>query len=269
VNVTDFYGNPVVDGTTVALDYNPTTLGTLSPLNFTTTGGSGSAVFAAGTFTGTVTITATSGSAVGTTQLELTEGIQYLYLPVVTRNYTPPSPFDLVVESVTWFPAPPEEGEPYQMQVVIRNDGTGTVTDDFWVDLYLRPSTTPGVNQPWNTISLVGYGKAWLIRNDLGPGQTVTVYTSDPDDPQNPADRYSHWLPPTFADDHNPFYVLVDSWGYSYGLVDEGTAENNNLWGPANASELRGLGTEKLNRQPGPAAPSTGGPRPPLSREGE
>jgi uncharacterized repeat protein (TIGR01451 family) len=267
VTVTDQYGNIVADGTAVTLDYSPTALGTLAPLSFTTVGGGGTATFTADYITGTVTITATSGSAVGVTLLTLTQGIRYVFLPLVTRNYTPPPPYDLVVESVTWIPSPPVEGQAYQVQIVVRNDGTMTVTEDFWVDLYLRPSTTPGVNQTWNMISLAGYGKAWLVRDDIGPGQTVTLLTSDPDDPDNPSNRYSYWPPPLFDTSHNPFYVLVDSWGDSYGLVDEGTGEDNNLWGPASASGLGGAGAEEMRRKPGTAAPPSG-PRPPFSLEG-
>ncbi len=261
-DVTDVYGNAVADGTGVTLDYSPTTLGSLAPLNFTTTNGSGSAVFTAGTVIGTVTITATAGSAVGTTLLTLTESIQYVYLPLVARNYTPPPHYDLVVESVIWITSPPTEGQPYQVQVAIRNDGIMTVTSDFWVDLCLRPSATPGINQAWNMLSLVGYGKAWLVHNDIGPGQTVTLLTSDADDPEHPADRYSYLPPPLFANSHNPFYVLVDSWGQSYGQVGEGAAEDNNLWGPANASGLGGLEAEEMRRSPGPAAPPTATPTP-------
>lgn len=261
-DVTDVYGNAVADGTGVTLDYSPTTLGSLAPLNFTTTNGSGSAVFTAGTVIGTVTITATAGSAVGTTLLTLTESIQYVYLPLVARNYTPPPHYALVVESVIWIPSPPTEGQPYQVQVAIRNDGIMTVTSDFWVDFCLRPSATPGINQAWNMLSLVGYGKAWLVHDDIGPGQTVTLLTSDADDPEHPADRYSYWPPPLFANSHNPFYVLVDSWGQSYGQVGEGAAEDNNLWGPANASGLGGLEAEEMRRSPGPAAPPTATPTP-------
>ncbi len=266
VDVTDQYGNPVADDTAIALDYSPTTMGSLAPVNITTTAGSGSAVFTAGSLTGTVRITATAGGRVGTTLLTLTEGIRYVYLPMVARNYTPPPPYDLVVESVSWIPSPPTEGESYHVQVVVRNDGTMTVTTDFWVDLYLRPSATPGVNQTWNMLSLAGYGKAWLVLDDVGPGQTVTLLTSDPDDPENPSDRYSHWPPPAFDTSHNPFYVLVDSWGYDYGSVDEGTAEDNNLWGPANASGLGSLKADEMRRSPGPPAPPSG-PRPTLPLE--
>lgn len=265
-DVTDQYGNAVADGTGVSLEYNPTSLGTLAPLSITTANGSGSAVFTADVITGTVTITAASDGAVGTTLLTLVEGFYYVYLPLVARNYTPPPVYDLVVESVTWIPSPPEAGQTYHVQVVIRNDGTMTVTRDFWVDLYLNPSATPGINQTWNMLSQAGYGKAWLVYDDIAPGQTVTVLTSDPDDPSRPGDRYSYWPPPPFDASHNPFYVLVDSWGQSYGLVDEGAAEDNNLWGPMNASGLGDTGTEGMNRRPGPAAPPRGS-RPPLSIE--
>ena len=267
VDVSDQYGNAVSDDTAITLDYSPTALGTLTPLSITTTNGSGSAVFTADVITGTVTISATSGSAGGSTLLTLIEGFYHVYLPVVARNYSAPSPYDLLVESVSWIPSPPTVGDTYQMQIVIRNDGTMTVSADFWVDLYLNPSSQPGVNQTWNMLSQAGYGKAWLVRDDIGPGQTLTLLTSDPDDPSNPEDRYSNWPPPLFSASHEPFYVLVDSWGESYGLVDEGTGEDNNLWGAAKASELSGAEVKEMRRAPGPSAPSSG-PRPPLLPKG-
>lgn len=264
-HVTDAYGNAVADGTNGTLAYHPTALGSLSPLAFTTTDGSGSAIFTADVTTGTVTITATVNGLEGTTLLTLTQGITELYLPIVMRNYTPPPRYDLVVESVTWSPSPPTAGQPYHVEIVVRNDGVLTVTNDFWVDLYLNPSATPGVNQTWNMLTQAGYGKAWLVRDDLAPGATVTLHTSDPDDPLNPEDRYSHWPPPDFDASHNPFYVLVDSWGQSYGQVDEGASEDNNLWGPVNAGSLGVTGD--LSGQPGPPSPPTG-PRPQLPRQG-
>jgi adhesin/invasin len=266
-HVTDSYGNPVADGTVGTLDYDPTALGALSPLAFTTTAGSGSALFTADVTTGTVTITATVGGVEGTTLLTLTQGIRTVYLPTVMRGYAPPPRHDLLVESVTWSPSPPTAGQPYQVEIVVRNDGVLTVTNDFWVDLYLNPSATPGVNQTWNMLTQVGYGKAWLVRDDIAPGATVTLNTSDPDDPLNPDDRYSHWPPPDFDASHNPAYVLVDSWGQSYGQVDEGSAEENNLWGPVNAGSLGATEAEDLNRRPGPSVPPTG-PRPQLPGRG-
>lgn len=265
VSAADQYGNAVADDTEVTLDFSPTTLGTLSPLIFNTANGSGSAIFTAGIMSGTVTISATAGGTTGSTLLTLSEGIRFVYLPLVMRNHAPPSAYDLVVESVTWIPSPPTAGEPYHVQVVIRNDGTAMVTDDFWVDLYLQPSTTPGINQTWNMLSLTDYGKAWLVHDDIGPGQTVTLLTSDSDDPLNPENRYSHWPPPPFNPSHNPFYVLVDSWGESYGLVNE-VSEDNNLWGPGDASGLGGT-EQEMHRQPGPTTRPSG-PRPPFSLEG-
>ncbi|MFZ5915420.1 MAG: Ig-like domain-containing protein [Chloroflexota bacterium] len=266
-HVTDVYGNPVADGANGTLDYHPTALGSLAPLTFTTTAGSGAAIFTADVLTGTVTLTATVDGISGATQLTLTPGITELYLPMAMRQYAPPPRYDLLVESVTWSPSPPTAGQPYHVEIVVRNDGTLTVTNDFWVDLYLNPRATPGVNQTWDMLSRSSYGKAWLVRDDIGPGMTVTLSTADPDDPLHPGDRYSYWPPPPYDAAQNPFYVLVDSWGQSVGLVDEGNAEGNNLWGPVDASAVGAVEAKSLNGLPGPSGPPSG-PRPQLLRRG-
>jgi len=57
---------------------------------------------------------------------------------------------------------------------------------------------------------------------DIPPGGSVTLSTSDPD-----VGRFSDWPPPVYSTTHSPFYVLVDSWGYAYGVVREAREDNN------------------------------------------
>jgi len=90
VGATDQHGNAVADGTVVTLDYDPTSLGTLSPSRLYTTGGGGRAIFTAGTVPGTVTITATVGGSGGTTWLTLTQATWYYYMPLMVQKYVAP-----------------------------------------------------------------------------------------------------------------------------------------------------------------------------------
>jgi hypothetical protein len=41
------------------------------------------------------------------------------------------------------------------LSVAFENQGVASVTDEFWVDVYLNPSATPtAVNQTWNGVWL-------------------------------------------------------------------------------------------------------------------
>ena len=60
------------------------------------------------------------------------------WLPWVAKQQ--PGAPDLIVERLL--------ASPNAVQVVIKNVGQSTATDDFWVDVYLAPATTPSaVNQ--------------------------------------------------------------------------------------------------------------------------
>jgi CSLREA domain-containing protein len=67
------------------------------------------------------------------------------------------------------------------IQVTIRNQGPGTVTEPFWVDLYVNPTTAPThVNQVW--YSLGANGAAWGVTSGalpLATGQTLTLIVGD------------------------------------------------------------------------------------------
>ncbi|MDY7040430.1 MAG: invasin domain 3-containing protein, partial [Chloroflexota bacterium] len=244
--VTDAWNNPV-SGRVVTFT---TTAGSINPGPVTTdSDGYALTVLTSASIEVTATVTAYCEGLSGQVQVPFRQF--FVYLPLVARNYGP----DLIVESITFDPAPPLSGQPYNVVVTIRNQGA-SFGQDFWVDLYLNPSEVPSVNRVWNDLSQVGYGKAWLVRDGLGAGQTVTLRTSDPDDPLAPELRYSNWPPPNYNASHNPFYVLADSWGYSYGTVQESN-ESNNL-----GQTVVGSGFQ--SRQSPGSPGKTGGPRPPL-----
>ncbi len=65
-----------------------------------------------------------------------------------------------------------------QINVTIQNQGNRTVTEDFWVDLYLNPSAAPtAVNEVWEFLST--YGAAWGVTADLAPGQELALTLND------------------------------------------------------------------------------------------
>ena len=183
-----------------------------------------------------------------------------VFLPIVIKggdSTMPPAPTDAnlrVTEIGFLGGAAPGEGQNYHLYVVVRNVGTEAVTDDFWVDLYLNPSGTPGLNQPWQELSQSGeqgvgncpndptcYGRAWYVTSDLSPGAEINLNTQMPVD-----QRYDRW--PTggapYSSRHSPMMALVDSWGTpSYGTVYENN-ETDNLSGGltgAGVTESRGV----------------------------
>jgi hypothetical protein len=121
----------------------------------------------------------------------------------------------------------------YEVRVVLENAGEYAVTADFWVDLYVDPTSAVGVNVLWTDVCT--FGKAWYVRDDLAPGAMIVLSTNDPDDPASPGDRYSNW-PGTFTPGTHEIWAVVDSYGLSgIGAVIE-TDESNNVSGPRSIS---------------------------------
>ncbi len=170
-----------------------------------------------------------------------------VFLPIVIKGgngTTPPTPTDanLRITDIGFLGgAAPSEGQNYHLYVVVKNVGTEAVTDDFWVDLYLNPSSTPGLNQPWQNLSQSGeqgvskcpndptcYGRAWHVTSDLAPGAVINLNTQMPVD-----QRYDRWPADgaPYASRHSPIMALVDSWGTTlYGAIYE-NSETDNLSG--------------------------------------
>ena len=172
-----------------------------------------------GTLVNTVSISnsnvADSNIANNSASASLTIGavpITHLYLPILFKEFALGP--DLVVDllNVT------SNG----ITVTIQNAGTTTVSDAFWVDLYINPSEVPSLNKTWQEIS--SHGAAWGVTKTLSPGESLTLTLNDIyfDASQ------SNILP---IPGGNPMiYVLVDAVNRSttFGAVDE-LDETNNL----------------------------------------
>jgi hypothetical protein len=221
--VTDAYGNPV-SGRTVNLSLvSGPADAALSPLSGTTdTNGQVTTTLTSGSETGTVTIQAECEGTINT--IDVTISSFFVYLPIVMRNYTG---VDLqpVAGSLRVID---HGGGHYDVEITIKNVGPNMLTADFWVDLYVDPTAAIDINVLWNDVST--YGKAWYVHQDLAPGQTVTLKTTDPDDRTNPRGTYSNW-PSSFSPGAHTLWVQVDSYGLpSIGSVIE-TDETNNISG--------------------------------------
>lgn len=164
-----------------------------------------------------------------------------LYLPLIMRNYTPPTIApDLVVSDII--------ATSNQVQVVIRNDGNASATNAFWVDAYINPHTVPtAVNQIWENMG--DEGLVWGIDGDILPilpGQVFTL-TVQGTVTQTIGDEYfwaeySHvsWTLP----EGTSVYAQVDSANAdtNYGNVLENHEIDggvyNNITGPISATVL-------------------------------
>jgi hypothetical protein len=114
--------------------------------------------------------------------LEMSTGTSTtIYLPLVIKSNnggsstpTPSQEPDLVVEALV------VTGNGAQVRV--KNVGPGTVTDAFWVDVYLNPGSAPtGPNQTWQTLG--AQGMAWGVIAPALPmasGRVITLTTGDP-----------------------------------------------------------------------------------------
>lgn len=104
--------------------------------------------------------------------------IHYRYLPLVLREY--PALPDLVITGLI--------ATADRVEVVIRNQGAGSVMDEFWIDFYFDPHPPPAaVNEVWHD-GRSCQGIAWAISNGrdpavqplpLLPGQSFTVTFRD------------------------------------------------------------------------------------------
>ena len=154
------------------------------------------------------------------------------FMPVVYKDFKPAPPpvkVNLIVQKIEVEPVSPTVGQATVITVTLYNSGTNPVTDDFWVDLYVNPSTTPTVNVVWNDIA--PYGKAWFVHDDIPAGGTLVIDTTQPDDLDNPDAVYSNWPGWFVSVGEQVLYVQVDSYGLATGLVVEDD-ETDNVRGP-------------------------------------
>jgi uncharacterized repeat protein (TIGR01451 family)/fimbrial isopeptide formation D2 family protein len=164
-----------------------------------------------------------------------------IYLPILTRNYVeavPPLGVNLVIQSIQTSPASPIEGQATRISVTLHNSGTGAVTEDFWVDLYVDPASTPTINVLWNHIS--PYGKAWFVHDDIPAGGTLVIRSDQPDDATDPDAIYSNWPGWFVGAGEHILYAQVDSYGQDWGLVPEEN-ESDNVTGPTTVTVGPGI----------------------------
>ncbi len=127
---------------------------------------------AEGWYTAVVTASNSANSITATTLVSITKSpTTTVYLPIVMRNYAVAP--DLVIEQII--------ATANSVQVVVRNVGPQaierTFANEFWVDLYINPTTPPtSVNQTWRHVG--SRGVVWGITQDalpLQPGQAITL----------------------------------------------------------------------------------------------
>jgi hypothetical protein len=141
------------------------------------------------------------------------------YLPMIFKHHGASRP-DLVVDSLI--------ATSNAVTVTVKNQGSVSVADDFWVDVYFNPTETPGVNKPWDTIA--SHGAVWGVTAPIPAGGSLTLTT----DGDYYFPEYSSTPPlPVGAN----VYALVDSVDFSttYGAVPESN-EDNNLFGPVTST---------------------------------
>jgi hypothetical protein len=98
-----------------------------------------------------------------------------IFLPMVVRNYTPP----LAASDLT---VPQLNVTGNAIEVVVQNQGNAPVANEFWVDVYVNPTTAPtGVNQTWPMLGTQGL--AWGVTGAgltaLQPGGMLTLTLND------------------------------------------------------------------------------------------
>ena len=140
-------------------------------------------------------------------------GFHYqVMLPVIMKNYTPPTYKDLTISQIEIIPDSPTQGITAEIRVHLTNIGTQTVPSGFWVDLYINPVITPTVGTP--CCRNEEYGIAWRIRESIEPGETIILSSFEPNDPLHPDDNFSHWPGYFPIDGDVSVYALADSMGW-------------------------------------------------------
>ena len=149
-----------------------------------------------------------------------------LFLPLVARNQSGTQLPDLTVTAITVTPPNPVAGQPVDLAVTIKNQGTLATSGCFWTDLYINPIRRPIYNDTWDQIS--SEGLTWYVCN-VGIGESITLRINDshfrPD--------YSRFYGTFAAPITYTLYAQVDNWNSatSYGGVYESN-EQNNVYGP-------------------------------------
>jgi hypothetical protein len=144
-----------------------------------------------------------------------------VYLPLISRNYRHAPDLAVTDIQVVWGAG----ADPDYVLVTVANHGPAVATLDFWVDLYLDPSSVPTAGNLWT--DLCTQGKAWFVRSpSINPGDTIVLDSRQPDDPANPHLRFSVWPDKLPAGAHT-IYALADSYWPPSGMVLEANETNN------------------------------------------
>ncbi len=149
--------------------------------------------------------------------LTIKEYLTFLYIPVTRKELRP----DLIA-TFKLVPAELKTGQAFQVEVTVTNQGANDA-GEFWVDFYIDPVQPPAppVNQGLAWYKLSAYGAAWYI-SGLKAGQSITLAS-----PRGSyRDGNTNWPASLGPGAHN-LYVYADSWGFSYGAVDEASEDNN------------------------------------------
>ena len=145
-----------------------------------------------------------------------------VYLPIIMKNQIS---LPNLVTSISVNNA----SNPPVVTVIVTNNGNAAVTEGFWVDLYVDPSTPPnnltGRDRRWQQVSTVGM--AWPVSTSLAAnGGSVTLRTTGGFDSDQ-----TNWVPLS-AGTHN-FYTFADSFddndpqGDIYVEVQESNEDDN------------------------------------------
>jgi len=216
------------------------------------------------TYTAVVTASNSISMDTATTTVTIVEApILNLYLPIILKNYTPPSvpptetptptvtgtlpptatptptatPIptgpDLVVTGISVVPNPPEAGQPATVYVTVRNQGNQPVTygNNFYVDFYVDSVPEPG---------LVGDIQWGAQGSWFGAGESRTLNSSY-----------------TFTTGDHQLYAQADT----DNSVAE-TNENNNTYGPVSLTVTSLEGGEAPVGPVVIPTPGGGSPRP-------
>lgn len=152
----------------------------LVPLNGITCGGSG--VTRTVTISPTANMTGSSAITLLSSGPGITETIPFtvtvidvpdLRMPLIMNDMYPGADLRVVRISPWLLKSDVDKDRPRYVQVYIANYGTEPITEEFWVDLYLDPTTAPTeVNQRWEDLGT--YGAHWGITTanlPLDPGE--------------------------------------------------------------------------------------------------
>jgi uncharacterized repeat protein (TIGR01451 family) len=124
-----------------------------------------------------------------------------VYLPIIIKNY-------VSLPNLTTSISVNNAVNPPVVTVIVTNNGNTAVSEPFWVDLYVDPSTPPnnltGRDRRWQQVSTVGM--AWPVTTALASnGGSVTLTTNSGFDSDQ-----TNWVALS-AGTHN-FYTFADSY---------------------------------------------------------